>query len=140
MKKYYVAFQAIHYVDNAYSPATHLGSFIGEAKALNEKTIESWRNDVSSRLNVPENKVIFLNIQPLDEETKEETLTASSGTRSSGIIRQIDESGRVEIPKAIRTVVGFGIEDPLELYYSPEDKTVTLKKYESEAYHENMEG
>lgn len=49
--------------------------------------------------------------------------------RATGIIRRIDDLGRVVVPKEIRKYVGIKEGDPLEIFVD-EDKII-LKKYES---------
>lgn len=52
--------------------------------------------------------------------------------RAMGIVRRLDDLGRLVIPKEIRRVLGWKEGDPLELYYDRENKTIVLKKYEVE--------
>lgn len=47
----------------------------------------------------------------------------------TGIIRRIDELGRVVIPREIRRRVGINEGDPLEIYMNPKEGTVTFQKY-----------
>lgn len=51
--------------------------------------------------------------------------------RATGIIRRIDDLGRIVIPKAVRQSA-FGTADtegkPMEIYYEP-DGTIILKPY-----------
>ncbi len=49
--------------------------------------------------------------------------------KSTGILRPIDELGRIVIPKEIRTKLSINASDPIEIYVE-EDKII-LKKYES---------
>lgn len=49
--------------------------------------------------------------------------------KSTGIIRRIDDLGRVVIPKEIRRTLNWHEGDPLELFPDGEDG-VTLKKYQ----------
>jgi transcriptional pleiotropic regulator of transition state genes len=48
--------------------------------------------------------------------------------KSTGIVRKVDELGRVVIPKELRTTLGIGEKDPLEIYVDGEK--IMLKKYE----------
>lgn len=48
---------------------------------------------------------------------------------STGIIRRIDELGRVVIPREIRKQIGFHEGDSLEIYINKKECAVTLKKY-----------
>lgn len=48
--------------------------------------------------------------------------------KSTGIVRKIDDLGRIVIPKEIRNVLNIGIRDPLEIF--TEEDRIILKKYE----------
>lgn len=48
--------------------------------------------------------------------------------KSTGIVRRIDELGRVVLPKELRNTFGIEEKDPLEIYVDG-DKII-LKKYE----------
>ena len=48
--------------------------------------------------------------------------------KSTGIIRRIDELGRIVIPKEIRKKLEINIQDPMELYV--DGHSITLKKVE----------
>lgn len=52
--------------------------------------------------------------------------------RAMGIVRRLDDLGRLVIPKEVRRVLGWKEGDLLELYFDKENKTVVLKKYETE--------
>lgn len=47
--------------------------------------------------------------------------------KTTGIVRNLDELGRIVIPKSVRKAVGFEAKDPIEIYL--EEKTVILKRY-----------
>jgi len=47
--------------------------------------------------------------------------------KSTGIVRKIDELGRIVLPKELRDVLNIDIKDPLEIY--TEDEFILLKKY-----------
>lgn len=49
--------------------------------------------------------------------------------KSTGIIRKLDELGRVVIPKEIRNKLNIEEKDPIEIYLDGE--SIVLKKYES---------
>lgn len=49
--------------------------------------------------------------------------------RATGIIRRVDDLGRVIIPKEIRRNCGIREGDPLEIYVDPVDKTVCFRRY-----------
>lgn len=48
--------------------------------------------------------------------------------KSTGIIRRIDELGRIVIPKEIRKKLGINIKDPMEIY--ADANSITLRKVE----------
>ncbi len=48
--------------------------------------------------------------------------------KSTGIIRRVDELGRVVIPIEIRTQVSISEKDPMEIYV--EGNSIILKKYQ----------
>lgn len=48
--------------------------------------------------------------------------------KSTGIVRKVDELGRIVIPKELRRTLTIGIKDALEIY--TEGDTIILKKYE----------
>lgn len=50
--------------------------------------------------------------------------------KATGIIRRIDDLGRVVMPKEIRRIMGIKEGDPLEIWV--EDGAVCYKKYETE--------
>ena len=49
--------------------------------------------------------------------------------KSTGMIRRVDELGRVVIPKEIRKKLDIQEKDPLEIYV--QEDCIVLKKYES---------
>ena len=49
--------------------------------------------------------------------------------KSTGMIRKVDELGRIVIPKEIRKKLGIDIKDPIEIYV--EGRSINLKKVES---------
>lgn len=48
--------------------------------------------------------------------------------KATGIIRNIDELGRIVVPKEIRKKLGIENTDPVEIYV--EDEKIILKKYQ----------
>lgn len=48
---------------------------------------------------------------------------------STGIVRRIDDLGRVVIPKEIRRSMGIKEGEPLEIYTDPETNSVIFRKY-----------
>ncbi|HAP31607.1 MAG TPA: AbrB family transcriptional regulator [Firmicutes bacterium] len=51
-----------------------------------------------------------------------------SGLKSTGIVRKVDELGRVVIPIELRRTMGINVKDALEIYVDGEK--IILKKYE----------
>ena len=50
--------------------------------------------------------------------------------RETGIIRRVDEFGRVVIPKEIRRALGIKEGEPLEIFVDSEKKSVTFQRYD----------
>lgn len=48
--------------------------------------------------------------------------------KSTGMVRKVDELGRIVIPKEIRTILNIDHKDPLEIF--TQGDTIVLKKYE----------
>ena len=48
--------------------------------------------------------------------------------KSTGIVRKIDELGRIVLPKELRRTLDIEEKDPLEIFI--EDNTIILKKYQ----------
>ena len=65
-------------------------------------------------------------IVPKGTEREEEKM------RATGVVRRLDDLGRLVIPKEIRRMLGWKEGDPLELYFDRENKGIVLKKYEVE--------
>lgn len=65
-------------------------------------------------------------IVPKGTEREEEKM------RTTGIVRKLDDLGRWAIPKEIRRVLDWKEGDLIELYFDRENKTIMLKKYETE--------
>lgn len=51
---------------------------------------------------------------------------------ATGIVRRIDDLGRVVIPKEIRRRMGIHENDPLEIFMSEDGKGIILQKYNTE--------
>lgn len=49
--------------------------------------------------------------------------------RATGIVRRIDDLGRVVIPKEIRRTLNIREGDPLEIFTDPNEKAVCFKLY-----------
>ncbi len=47
--------------------------------------------------------------------------------KNTGIVRRVDQLGRIVLPKELRKVLDIKEEDPLEIY--TEGETIVLKKY-----------
>lgn len=50
--------------------------------------------------------------------------------RATGIVRRIDDLGRIVIPKEIRRELRIQEGDPLEIFVDKNENTVSFKKYE----------
>lgn len=50
--------------------------------------------------------------------------------KATGILRRVDDLGRVVIPKEIRRSLGIAEGDPLEIFVDPVDDMVCFQKYE----------
>jgi AbrB family transcriptional regulator (stage V sporulation protein T) len=59
--------------------------------------------------------------------------------KATGIIRRIDDLGRVVIPKEIRRSMNINEGDPLEIYVDHEINSVIFQKYESVPHINNIE-
>lgn len=57
--------------------------------------------------------------------------------RATGIIRRVDDLGRVVIPKEIRRTLGIKEGEPLEIYTN--EDTVCFKKYQQRDFYEWFE-
>ncbi len=51
--------------------------------------------------------------------------------QATGIVRRIDDLGRVVVPREIRKKLGIKEGDPLEIFIDPVDKMVCFQKYET---------
>lgn len=49
--------------------------------------------------------------------------------KSTGIVRKVDELGRIVLPKELRVTLNINEKDPLEIFVD-EDGRIILKKYE----------
>lgn len=47
--------------------------------------------------------------------------------KSTGIVRKVDDLGRIVIPKELRDILGISTKDPLEIFTS--EHTIILRKY-----------
>ena len=53
--------------------------------------------------------------------------------RATGIVRRIDDLGRIVIPREIRKSLGIAEGDPLELFVDPTNDMVCFQKYERDS-------
>lgn len=54
--------------------------------------------------------------------------------QSTGIIRRIDDLGRIVIPKELRQTLSFGVGDPIEMFVDtsdPLESMIYMRKYTS---------
>ena len=51
----------------------------------------------------------------------------SVSMKSTGIVRKVDELGRITLPVELRRILAIDIKDPLEIYV--DDDSIILKKY-----------
>ena len=58
----------------------------------------------------------------------QEDIFMDSSLKSTGMVRKVDELGRIVIPKEIRDVLSIDRKDPLEIFTSGD--MIVLKKYE----------
>ncbi len=49
--------------------------------------------------------------------------------KATGIVRKIDELGRIVLPIELRRTLSLDVKDPLEIFVD-DDNTIVLKKYE----------
>nr|WP_089759005.1 AbrB/MazE/SpoVT family DNA-binding domain-containing protein [Halarsenatibacter silvermanii] len=52
--------------------------------------------------------------------------------KATGIVRKVDELGRIVLPKELRDTLNIDEKDPLEFYV--EDDSIILEKYEPGCY------
>ena len=55
--------------------------------------------------------------------------------KAEGIVRRVDDLGRIVIPKEIRRNLGIREDDPLEIFV--ENGCICLRKYDPNAYDED---
>ena len=49
--------------------------------------------------------------------------------KATGIVRKIDDLGRIVLPKELRKTMNIDVKDPVEIYVDEDDKII-LKKYQ----------
>lgn len=59
--------------------------------------------------------------------------------KATGIVRRIDDLGRVVIPKEIRRSMNIHENDPIEIYVDHENNSVVLVKYEQVPHTNDIE-
>lgn len=47
--------------------------------------------------------------------------------KSTGIVRKVDELGRIVVPKELRRILDINVKDPIEIFV--QDEKVILRKY-----------
>ena len=47
--------------------------------------------------------------------------------KSTGVVRKVDELGRIVLPKPLREVMGIDVKDPLEIF--TDNNRIILQKY-----------
>lgn len=62
----------------------------------------------------------------------------SNNTTATGIVRRIDDLGRVVIPKEIRQTLRIKEGDPLEIAYNSAEGQIILTKYHEETLAERI--
>lgn len=50
--------------------------------------------------------------------------------KATGLVRRVDDLGRIVIPKEIRRQLGIKESDPMELYIDTDDRGIILRKCE----------
>lgn len=50
--------------------------------------------------------------------------------RATGIVRRVDDLGRIVIPRAVRQLINIKEGEPMEIYIDEKDGSVLLKKYD----------
>ena len=63
----------------------------------------------------------------LKQRKEKVKITRRKNMKSTGIVRKVDELGRIVIPIELRRTLDIGIKDSLEIYV--EDDQIILKKY-----------
>ena len=48
--------------------------------------------------------------------------------KSTGIVRNVDELGRIVLPKELRNILGIEVKTPMEIF--TDDNNIILRKYE----------
>ena len=48
--------------------------------------------------------------------------------KSTGVVRKVDELGRIVLPKELRTILGINVKDSIEIF--TDDDRIILKKYQ----------
>ena len=51
--------------------------------------------------------------------------------KATGIVRRIDDLGRINIPREIRRILGINESDPMEFFIDGED--IIIRKYKEES-------
>jgi AbrB family looped-hinge helix DNA binding protein len=56
--------------------------------------------------------------------------------KGTGIVRRIDDLGRIVIPKEIRRFLGLAENDPMEVFVDSEKKQIIFQQYKQSNYRE----
>ena len=48
--------------------------------------------------------------------------------KSTGVVRRVDELGRIVLPKELRTILGIDVKDAIEIF--TDDDKIILQKYQ----------
>ena len=70
----------------------------------------------------------MLDISRLNDKLKTEGRKEGITLKSTGIVRRVDELGRIVLPIELRRTLDIAVRDELEIYL--DDDRVVLKKYE----------
>lgn len=99
-----------------------INGFIDEVSFVNENVIESWKSKLKEKHDTDKVAIIsFSHIEPHRKPT--------------GIVRRVDELGRIVIPKEIRKVLKLSPDggDPMEMFLT-DDGGVLLKAYDPDSF------
>lgn len=73
-------------------------------------------------------------IRRLEKQGKLSGPGGASQIKPTGIVRKMDELGRVVIPKELRNIYGIGDRDPVEMYVDPITKFICIQKHEQQCH------
>ncbi len=104
----------------------------------------SHRCDGKDEIDLGENKKVLINrilahyllqnpiIGIMINKTDKRSLKRKGGMimKSTGVVRKIDELGRIVIPKELRRTLDIQVKDPIEIFTS--DNKIILQKYQAD--------